>query len=698
MENELEKGISPEPEQPTPEQPTSRVKKRKSKRRYRVLFAFLGLIIVIASALLSLRIYAQIAGAPPLTVPKATVFLNAEGEQIGDHYTSERRYWVKLDDISQDLIDATIAVEDQDFYSHNGFNIKRIGAAVLANFQSGGKSQGASTLTQQYARNLYLTHEKTWTRKINEALYAYRIEVFYSKDEILEGYLNTVYYGHGMYGIEAASRFYYGKSANELTLSEASMLAGVPKGPTYYSPVANLEKATNRQHIILSLMTQEGFISAEEQQAALANPVVLKNNEWKASNSQAPYFLDAAWVEASEILDGLGRNIDTGGWEIYTTLNKTHQAAAEKAVANQMPNNDLQVGFVSIDQQTGYITALVGGRNYANSKFNRVTQAKRQPGSTMKPLLYASALQHGYSPLTFMDVSKTTLKYDGKEYTPKNINGKYGSDISMAQAVAISDNVYAVKTLDDIGYKAFQRTLDDFGLGIKIDHVPSSALGTTNLTLRQMTGAYATIANNGVEVNPTTVAKIVDEKGTVLYDASAVAEEQPSQVIPKKDAYLLTQMMTGMFNKAFNAHLYATGGSISNQLTHAYAGKSGTTDSDQWMIGYSPLLTVGVWNGFDEGILNVNDDKAATKEVWTQFMESVHEEGTAMEFKQPKGVTAVDVEISSGKLANDKCANPTTTIAVLDADTPTKSCKTIDKYVEPTEEGNSWWDWINIFD
>lgn len=697
MENELEKGVANEATSESPEQPTSRVTKRKSKRKHRVLLALLGIVIVIVSAFISLRIYAQIAGAPPLTVPKATVFLNAEGEQIGDHYTSERRYWVKLDNISPHIVDATIAVEDQNFYAHHGFNIKRIGAAVIENVKSGGKAQGASTLTQQYARNLYLSHEKTWTRKINEALYAYRLEVFYSKDEILEGYLNTVYYGHGMYGVEAASRFYFGKSANDLTLSEAAMLSGIPKGPTYYSPVADLERATNRQHLILKLMEEEGYITAEENQTAITQPVALKNNEWKVANSQAPYFLDTAWVEASAILEDLGLNIDTGGWEIATTLNKVHQNAAEKAVIDQMPKNALQIGFVSMNQKTGYITALVGGRSYADSKFNRVTQAKRQPGSTMKPLLYASALQHGYSPLTFVDVSQTTIEYDGKEYTPRNINGKYGDEISMAQAVAISDNVYAVKTLDDIGYKAFQRTLDDFKLGIEISHVPSSALGTTNLTLQKLTAAYATVANNGQAVTPTTIMKITDEHGNVLYEASP--DKEARQVIPKKDAYLLTQMMTGMFNKDYHTYLYATGASLANKLTRPYAGKSGTTDADQWMIGYSPSVTAGVWNGFDEGVLDVTNDGAATKEVWTQFMESVHRGTDPKPFPAPSSVTAVDVEISSGKLANKHCTGATATVYVAVGEEPTKGCAAIDKYIEPKEQdGNSWWDWLNIFD
>ena len=288
--------------------------KNKTRRKW-TRVVFLATIVAVSAlvvSLISLRVYAQIAGAPPLTVPKASIFLDSQNNQIGDRFSEERRYWVTLDELSPYLIDATIAVEDKDFYEHNGFDYSRIAGAILADIKAGGKVQGASTLTQQYARNLFLTHEKTWTRKINEALYAYRLEVFYGKDEILEGYLNTVYYGHGMYGAEAASRYFFGKSAKDLTLAEASMLAGVPKGPTYYSPLADEKKATERQKLILSLMEDQGKISVEEKNRALDEQLVYKSDEWIASKSIAPYFEDAVWAEASEILESQGIDISEG--------------------------------------------------------------------------------------------------------------------------------------------------------------------------------------------------------------------------------------------------------------------------------------------------------------------------------------------------------------------------------------------------
>ena len=385
--------------------------KNKTRRKWTKSVFLIAVVAVSALvvSLISLRVYAQIAGAPPLTVPKASIFLDSQNNQIGDRYTEERRYWVTIDELSPYLIDATIAVEDKDFYKHNGFDYSRIIGAILADIKAGAKVQGASTLTQQYARNLFLTHEKTWTRKINEALYAYRLEVFYGKDEILEGYLNTVYYGHGMYGVEAASRYFFGKSASDLTLAEAAMLAGIPKGPTYYSPLANEKRATERQQLILSLMEDQGKISVEEKNRALAEQLVYKSDEWIASKSIAPYFEDVVWAEASEILENKGIDISEGGWTIKTTLNQAHQQAAEKVIAEHMPKTDLQVGLVSMDPQNGFVTALVGGRDYSTHSYNNVTSANRQPGSTIKPFLYTAALENGYTPMTFKDVSQTTF-------------------------------------------------------------------------------------------------------------------------------------------------------------------------------------------------------------------------------------------------------------------------------------------------
>ena len=333
-------------------------------------------------------------------VPKSSIFMDSEGRQIGDKYSAERRYWINLDEVSPFLIDAVIATEDRKFYQHNGFDYRRLAGAILKDIKTRRKAEGASTITQQYARNLYLTHEKTWKRKINEAVYAYRMEIFYDKDTILEGYLNTVYFGHGMYGVEAASKFYFGKTAKDLTLEESAVITAIAKGPSIYSPVDQPENSTRRK-VVLSLMTQQGYITERQADRAKDEKIALKTREWVDTKRIAPYFLDEVWREAEGLLLAKGRSPAEGGWTIKTTLNAHHQQTAEEVVTKWMPESELQPGFMSIETETGAITSLVGGTDYVESPFNRATQAKRQPGSAMKPVLYAAALENGYSPLTF---------------------------------------------------------------------------------------------------------------------------------------------------------------------------------------------------------------------------------------------------------------------------------------------------------
>lgn len=666
-------------------------KKKRHQRMRKVVTLFIASIAALTVAFIALRIYVQIAGAPPLTVPKASIFLDEDGHQIGDHFTRERRYWVGLNDISPYLINATVAVEDRNFYAHNGFDFKRIGGAVLADLKARGKVQGASTITQQYARNLYLTHEKSWTRKANEALYAYRLEVFYDKDAILEGYLNTVYYGHGMYGAEAASKFYFGKSASDLTLAEAAMLAGIPKGPSIYSPIVNMEKSTNRQQLILSLMADQQVITEQEKVRASSEALVLKNDAWVAVKSIAPYFLDVAWQEASKILEARHLDISEGGWTIQTTLNRVHQKAAEEAVAKEMPDNDLQVAFISMEPETGAVTALVGGRNYATSPFNRVTQAKRQPGSTIKPILYAAAIEKGYTPLTYKNVQETIFTYDNgrREYKPQNVNGEFAeNEMSLAQAIAISDNIYAVKTLEDVGYEAFRDMAKRFDLTVSRKDNPSMALGTTEVTLLDMTNAYNILASQGQKTEPITVLSITDSKGKVVYKYKKPKSEL---LLKKADAFILTQMMTGMFDPVFSDYSPATGLSIRSRMTHTYAAKSGTTNSDQWLVGYTPSLTAGVWNGYDQGkTLSVREDMAASKQIWVDFMEAVHSGKDNEAFKVPPGVEAVVVDIKTGKLAMDAC--PKQRLVYLKSeDVPTEKCKSFDIL-----DSGTWGDFFNF--
>jgi len=642
--------------------------------------------------LISLRIYAQILGPPSLAVSKATEFLDSNGHSIGDRFAEQRRYWVNLDEMSPFISKAILAVEDQKFYKHHGFDYKRIAAALLKDVKAMKKVEGASTITQQYARNLYLSHDKTWTRKAKEALYAYRMEIFYEKDELLEGYLNTVYFGHGMYGIEAASRYYYGKPSKDLTLAESALLISIPKGPSYYSPLINEKNAYGRQNIVLGLMESEGMVTSDAIVRAREENIVLKNEEWKATKSVAPYFLNEAWNEAERILKSKGRMIAEGGWTIETTLNTQHQRVAEEVVADWMPNNELEVGFISMEPKTGYVTALIGGRSYSESPFNRVTQAKRQPGSTIKPLLYAAALEKGFSPLTFLESEQTIFTYDNgrAEYTPNNFNGEFANHpISLAQALAISDNIYAVKTLEKIGYKPFSSILKRLGVKTSVQETPSMALGTSEVTLEDLTSAFNKIASGGLDRQIQTVLSIKDSNGDVVFEVSPNEREEDDRVMSADDAFILTHLMTGMFDPTFNDYAPATGLSIRGKQTRPYAAKSGTTISDQVLIGYTPTLTAGVWNGYDAGQqLQLAVDKQATKNIWIDFMEKVHQGQAAKPFLPTKGVYGVIVDIENGGLAVAECTKQRM-VYVKKSDVPRRLCtdpKLQKQLVEDVEE------------
>jgi len=650
--------------------------KEKKKRIFWRRLSLITLTALTAALTLfgALRLYAQITGAPSLSVPKASVFLDEDGKQIGDKFSAERRYWVSLDEISPFLLDAVIATEDKNFYKHNGFDYKRIAGALLKDIKTQSKAEGASTITMQYAKNLYLSQAKTWTRKATEALYTYRMEIFYDKDDILEGYLNTVYFGHGMYGVEAASQFYFGKPANDLTLEESAVITAIAKGPSVYSPLDHPNNSKERKELVLSLMTAQGYITDKQAQRAVKEDIVLKTQEWKDTERIAPYFLDEVWREAEKLLSEKGRYPAEGGWTIRTTLNVHYQQTAEEVIDKWMPKSGLQIGFMSINPKNGAITSLVGGVDYAESPFNRATQAKRQPGSAIKPVLYAAALENGFNPLSFLLPEKTIFTFDdGREkYEPKNVNGKFADHpISLAQALAISDNIYAVKTLEDIGYKKFRDMAGRLGIDAKISEVPAVALGTSVVSLVEMTNAYSRIAAGGVELMPTTIISISDADGKTVYERS---KKKPKQIMAEQDAFVLTHLLTGMFDPVFNDYSAATGLSMRPKQTRPYAAKSGTTEWDQYLIGYTPSLTAGIWTGYDvDEKLEDSNDKAASKKIWIEFMETALSGTPAEPFIPPTGVNGVIIDVETGGLAVTECERQRL-VYVKDKDMPQKLC------------------------
>ncbi|WP_246050154.1 transglycosylase domain-containing protein [Aquibacillus sediminis] len=630
--------------------------KIKNRRLRWLVAAGFGLSFALIVFIVGFFTYVYSLGPPPLTSEQNTVYYSSSGQVIGEEHGPENRYWKHLEDIDSDIIQSTLHTEDRRFYEHNGFDFKRIIAAALKDLKSFSMNEGASTITQQYARNMYLSHEKTWTRKLKEAFYTLRLELFYSKDAILEGYLNTIYYGHGAYGVEAASRYFFNKSANDLSLAEATMLAGIPKGPSYYSPFHNFDNAKRRQLQILATLKAKNYISEQQQKDAAQTELAFTENHERTKISIAPYFQDMVLRELRSVLDQDIEKIKSGGYQVYTTLNVENQKQLEQTVTERLPNeSEIQVGALAMNPKTGAVTSLIGGKDYQSSQFNRAIQAKRMPGSAFKPFLYYAALNHGYTPTTALLSKPTNFELaDGTVYQPSNYNGYYAEKpVTLAQALAVSDNIYAVKTNLYLTPEKLVETAEQFGINSELQATPSLALGTGSVSVDEMVTGYSMLANGGYSIQPYTIEKVTDAKGNVLYERQETTSEP---ILDPKTSFILTHLMTGMFDRSLNGYMQVTGTAIADQLTRPYAGKSGTTSTDSWMIGYSPNLTTGVWIGYDE---NKRLEKAAdhryAKQIWADFMESAHE-GKPMEtFEVPDGVVGAYVDPTSGELATPYC-------------------------------------------
>ncbi|UOQ87105.1 transglycosylase domain-containing protein [Gracilibacillus salinarum] len=678
------------------------------------------LVMMAGSCLAVLLLASFLLGPPSLERPQNTIYYGNAEEVIGEEYGSEKRYWVSLAEIDDDLEKATIWTEDQHFYDHIGFDFKRLMSAVVKNITSFSLKEGASTITQQYARNLFLSHEKTWKRKLYEAFYTIRLEMYYDKDELLEGYLNTIYYGHGAYGIEAASKYYFNKSAEDLSWAEAAMLAGIPKGPSTYSPFHDEEKAKNRQRFILDNLYAHGVVDETTYQSALAEELAFSEDHVITTQSAAPYFQDVVVEELKQLLDVDMEKIRSGGYKVYTTLDMKQQQALEDVTARDVSNKEIEIGAMAMNPHSGAITALIGGQDYEASSFNRVTQAQRMPGSSFKPFLYYAALENGMTAATTLMSKPTSFELaDGKMYQPSNYNDYYANEpITMAQALALSDNIFAVKTNLYLTPERFVRVVKDkFGFKSELDAVPALALGTEVVTMQEMVQGYGMIANGGAEVNSHTITKVTDAYGKVLYDREEVQKEDEAwSLFPKEDdkqvldeayTFILQDLMKGMFNHELDGYMQVTGSSIANQLTHEYAGKSGTTNSDNWMIGFSPSLVAGVWTGYDDNRdITKTNDKHFAKQVWADFMEAAHEDLPEEHVVKPDNVVEVNVDLNTGLLATEDCGQ-THKMYFVKGTEPTKQCTLhlddgfTPEHPDDLNEGipddallENWWEWL----
>ena len=535
--------------------------------------------------------------------------------------------WISIKEISPNLINATISIEDKHFYNHVGFDYLRIMKAMTVNIKNMKNLEGASTITQQLAKNLFLDFDKTWERKIEEAWLTIKLESNFTKNEILEGYLNTINYG-GVFGIENASIYYFGKSAKDLNLAEASILAGIPKSPSYYSPITNYNNAKMRQKIILNAMVNNKFINESEKEQAISEKLNIVGKYEKNNSNTLMYYQDAVIKELNSIKSIPKSFIKTGGLKIYTNLDLNTQIDLENNIEKYLKNDqDLQVASVMVNPNDGKIIALIGGRNYKKSEFNRAIESKRQVGSTLKPFLYYSALENGFTASTTFNSSKTTFVFSNDEkYSPKNYGDIYANkDITMAAALAYSDNIYAVKTHLFLGENNLVNMLNRIGITSNLSPVPSLALGTSEINIIDMTSSYSVFANNGYKIKPHLIEKIVDMNGKVLYKFN----EDKKLILNQSTTYIMNELLSNCYNNVFVDYNYPTCINIASKVSNKYAIKTGTTDTDHLIFGYNPEIVLGIWSGYDNNDDTYPEVSTNIKLAWIDTIENYFKKNKA---------------------------------------------------------------------
>jgi penicillin-binding protein 1A len=571
-----------------------------------------------------------------------------ENNELIDEFFLEDRKLVKISEVPLIARYAFVAAEDSRFYHHQGVDLRSVFRAFFKNMEAGKIVQGGSTITQQVAKLMYLTPERKYIRKLKEAILSYRIDRYLTKDEILNLYLNQIYLGHGTYGIESASIGYFGKSAKDLTLPEAALLAGLPKAPTTYSPFLYLDRAKQRQVYVLTRMMEEKFITKEQMDQAIAAP--LKLRPMKPKDKVAAYFVEHVrrYVQEKYGADVLYKE----GLSIYTTMNLSAQKAARDALLRGLAEMEerqkykkglVQGALYCMDVKTGAIRALVGGRDFNKSEFNRAIQSRRQPGSAFKPLIYTAAFDKGMNPATrFVDspiVFDDPSQEDGL-WKPKNFDGKFLGPITLRTALVQSRNVVTVKILEDIGIDYATSYIVNMGIESPLARNLSIALGSSGVTLQELVRAYGVLANSGKKVTPYFIRKIVDRTGNV-FEETKVQEEQ---VIDPRIAFMTTYVMQDVVESGTGRRVKSIGRPV--------AGKTGTTNDtrDAWFIGFTPSLITGVWIGFDQernmGQQEVGGRAAAP--IWLYFMEKALQGKPTEAFPVPGGIIFTKVDHKTG--------------------------------------------------
>ncbi len=608
-------------------------------------FVFISSII----AYIGINIYALIT--PKLNLSNNGTYYLYDNQDKLVYQGSSTSSWVNYEDISPNLINAVIAIEDKNFYTHKGFDILRIGKAMLNNIQKGHIVEGASTITQQLVKNLYLDFDKTWKRKIEEAFLTVVAELQYDKEDILESYLNTINYGNGNYGVSNAAAYYFNKSVKDLTMEEAIILAGIPKSPNKFNPVSNKEEALNRANIVAKTMVHNGFLNEEELNNLDFENVAIYGKSSEINLQMLMYYQDAVYKE----LENLGINkkiLESGGLKIYTNLDIAKQTSLENNILKNMTDaEDIQVASVIVDPESGKIEALTGGKDYRKSPYNRATESKRQVGSTMKAFLYYTALENNLVSSSKFTSEYTTFNINNKEtYAPTNYGNKYANkEITMAAAIAFSDNVFAVKTNLFLGCDALVETAKKVGIRETLEAIPSLALGTEEINILDYARGYATLASGGYQKDLYLIRKIEDRDGNVIF----TKDNKKSLVLNPNYVYILNELLANTTSLAFRDYTNATASTIAGKLSRKYAIKTGSTDTDYWTVGYNKDDLMLVWIGYDNNQAFSKSYSYIPKNIWADTMEEIQTGQEKNWYQTPPDVVGLILDSVTGELTND---------------------------------------------
>lgn len=636
--------------------PRHRVRTKK-KGPFRSIRVMAALVLVIIAGLMFGYIFAAYQSLPEVgnnmrPAVSSQVF-DSQGKLITTLHSDQNRLPIDINKVPKNLQNAFIAAEDNRFYDHIGVDPIGILRAVVTNLTNRGIAQGGSTITQQLAKNAFLSQDQTLKRKIQEAILALELERKYSKKEILEMYMNQIYFGRGAYGIQTAAHTYFGKDVGDLTLAECAMIAGLPKSPNYYSSSVN--EATARKNVVVGQMEKYGYITPSQAEEAKKSSLDIKQKSTSNTPDETAYFIDYVTQEIAQKYgdDALYKD----GLKIYTTLDTDKQHAAVQAMRH-LPETHTddqgltqpQGAIISIDPKTGHILAMVGGRG--QDSFNRASMAVRQPGSAFKPFVYMTAMEHDMTPDTIMEDKK--VEYGG--WSPHNADNSYQGRMPLWKALALSVNTVAVQLADKVGPSNVIANAKKLGITTLVedgspndDNLASAALGglTKGVTPLEMAAAYGAFANKGVYIKPTAIVKILDRNGNVLEDNSS--DVQKTQVMSEKTAYEMTSMLEGVI---------ARGTGTAASIGRPAAGKTGTTDDnhDAWFIGYTPDIVTAVWVGDDTGSQSLGEIYGGTvpAQIWHDYMASAVSGTSADDFDIPAGMGKAYYEEPKEDVKSDK--------------------------------------------